>query len=173
MSDVLPHLRITTPTRATEPGRGFYQLEEDALYVQVGSFGPDRKYFSYLESETVRLDIDRSGRLMFIEVSTARRTWPVEKHLSPPKSVEPADIYWLDFRSTIGAPTIATNPGRTLLNLIFQNDKQSQSYYLADTVVIDITNDNQLSGIWITDIIDDRAGAEIAAFRKGMRPIKT
>jgi len=172
VSDILPHLRITTPTRATEPGRGFYQLEEDALYVQIGSFSPDRKYFSYLESETVRLDFDRSGRLMFIEVSTSRRTWLVEKHLSPPETVESADIYWLDFRSTIGAPTISTNPGRTLLNLTFQKIEQSRSYHLADAVVVDISNDNRLSRIWITDIIDDLAGTEIAAFRKRMRPIK-
>lgn len=173
MSDILPHLRITTPTRATEPGRGFYQLEEDALYVQIGSFSPDRKYFSYLESETVRLDLDRSGKLMFIEVSTARRTWPIVKELSPPENIEPAEIFWLDFRSSIPAPAITTNPGRTILSLTFQNDETSHSYQLADSVLIDITNDNQLSGIWITSIVDDLAGAEIAAFRKGIRSIRT
>lgn len=172
MSDLLPHLRITTPTRATEPGRGFYQLEEDALYVQIGSFSSDRKYFSYLESETVRLDLDRSGKLMFIEVSTARRNWPVEKELTPPVNVEPAEIHWLDFRSTIPSPTFSTNPARTMLSLAFSNDERSHSYHLAESVLIDVTEHNRLKAIWITDIIDDLAGAEIAAFRKGMRPIK-
>ncbi len=42
-------LKIDTPTGEITPGRGFYQLEEDALYVQVGAgivadSSPPREY---------------------------------------------------------------------------------------------------------------------------------
>ena len=81
-------LRISTPTEPIPPGRGFYQLEEDSLYVQIGLFSRDRRFFSYLESKNTRLDFDREGRLIFIEVDLPRRQWPVDLQLTRPVVAE-------------------------------------------------------------------------------------
>jgi hypothetical protein len=94
--------RIETPTRTVAPGRGFYQLEEDVLSVQLGPFAGQRQCFSSLESDLVRLDMDRWGRLIGLEVFTPRRQWPVTDP-EPPRIAEPADIRWLDFRESIAA----------------------------------------------------------------------
>jgi hypothetical protein len=168
-----PKVRISTPTEPILPGRGFYQLEEDALYVQIGPFLGNRRFFSYLESEKVNLHFDREGRLIFIEVDEARRRWPVSEEAKPPRVVEPADIRWLDFRSGMDQPQLLTNKRRTILKLEFGTCPQPKNFYLAEDVIAQFNDDNELCAIWISDIVDDLAGQEIAAFRKKLRKTAT
>lgn len=164
-----PKVRISTLTEPILPGRGFYQLEEDSLFVQIGPFSKKRRFFSYLESENVRFDIDREGRLIFIEVVVARRHWKIEPGIFPPTIVEVADIRWLNFRAKVGNPILVSEGNRAVLLLKFSNAKLLRNYYLAESVVAQVDENNKLAAIWITDIGDDRAGQKIAAFRKKMR----
>ena len=62
------NLKIETPAGPIPSGRGFYQLDEEILFVQIGLFLNSRKFFSYLETDNLLLDIDRNGRLIFIEL---------------------------------------------------------------------------------------------------------
>ncbi len=162
-------LRITTPTRPIEPGRGFYQLEEDALYVQIGLFDTRNRFFSYLESETVRLDFDRNARLIFVELSLPRRAWSVQDELEFPEVIEMADIRWLDFRETIKEPTVTTNRDRTMVRIRYSSDRAERNFYLARTVVAQVDSKDNLVAIWVERIEDDIAGREIATFRKRCR----
>ncbi|MEW5993828.1 MAG: hypothetical protein AB1744_05465 [Candidatus Zixiibacteriota bacterium] len=162
-------VRISTPTEPILPGRGFYQLEEESLYVQVGPFSKERRFYSYIESETVRFDFDRKGRLIFIEVAIPRRHWPADADIAPPAVVEPADIRWLGFREQVGDPAITTSRDRSVVQLSFGDSTTLRNYYLAESVVAQITDNNCLAAVWITDIIDDLAGQEIASFRKKLR----
>jgi hypothetical protein len=162
-------LRISTPTEPIVPGRGFYQLEEESLYVQIGPFDQRRKYFSALESPTTRLEFDRNGRLIFIELLVPRRQWTVDDSITPPKIVEPADIRWLDFRQAIADPVIATVPDRSQVRFVFRPDGSPRNFYLAESVIAQVTSDDALSSLWVVDIVDDLAGEEISAFRKAMR----
>lgn len=162
-------LRISAPTEPILLGRGFYQLEEDSLYVQIGPFSKKRRFFSYLESESVRFDLDREGRLMFIEVAMARRLWKVDPGIKPPRMVEPADIRWLDFRERVEGPVLLTTARRTCLLLRYNSSTSLRSYYLAENVIAQVDKNSELAAIWITDIIDDMAGQEIGAFRKRTR----
>ena len=77
-------LRITTPTGPTSPGRGFYQIEEDRLFVQIGLFEPERRFFSFLDAKRVRLDLDRKARLIFIDVWLPRRHWTINTTCTSP-----------------------------------------------------------------------------------------
>ncbi len=162
-------VRISTPTEPILPGRGFYQLEEDSLYVQIGPFSKKRRFFSYLESDSVRFDIDRQGRLIFIEVVVARRHWRVEPGIFPPTVVEAADIRWLNFRATVGDPGLVSVGNRAVLLLRYSSATELRNYYLAESVVAQVDENNKLAAIWITDIGDDRGGQKIAAFRKKLR----
>lgn len=164
-------LRISTPTEPIVAGRGFYQLEEEELYVQVGPFGPERRFFSYLESDIVRLDLDRGGRLIFVEVTVPRRHWPATPALSPPFVIEPADIRWLDFRQRIAPPRLTSNRSRTVLKLTFSASDPTRSYYLADDVILQVSDSGELHAVWVNNIVDDLAGQEIAEFRRSLRPV--
>lgn len=159
-------LRVETPTGAAPPGRGFYQLEEDSLYVQVGPGGPERKYFSYLESEHLRLDLDRDGRLIFVEVRLPRRQWQVDQNLTPPGIGEPGDIRWLEFRQRINDPLFLTDESHSILKIEFQPSDSWRWYLPGENVVVQISPDSTLASIWVTEIVDDLAGKQIGAFRK-------
>ena len=162
-------LRISTPAEPIVPGRGFYQLEEDALYVQIGLFTGNRPFFSYLESEHTRFDIDRNGRLIFIEIALPRRQWPVDPDLKPPEIIEPADIRFLNFRDQFPTPRLATNKRRTRLALLFDDVSPVRNYYLAEHVIARVDQSDHLAAVWIDDIIDDLAGQEIGAARRKSR----
>ena len=158
-------LKIDTPTGETTPGRGFYQLEEDALYVQVGTYSKHQKFFNYLESDWVRFDIDKDGRLIFIEVSIPRRRWELSTQISPPTIAEPADIRWLDFRSRIAEPRLLTNKNQTHLLIDFTSPHSWRWFTLAESVFVQTDHENRLAAVVVADIEDDLAGAQIAAFR--------
>jgi hypothetical protein len=162
-------LRISTPTEPIAPGRGFYQLEEDALYVQIGLFDPLYRFFSYIESELVHLELDRQARLIFIEVTQPRRHWEVSDNLQFPQVAEMADLRWLDFRTTIQEPQLATDHTRTLLYVQFSPPTTTRNFYLTPNVIAQVDSTDHLVSIWINNIKDDLAGREIASFRKRCR----
>jgi hypothetical protein len=162
-------LKISTPTGPIAPGRGFYQLEEDALYVQVGPFSRSRRFFSYLESNRVSLSFDKTGRLTFIEINLPRRRWQVTGNLNRPDMPVVADIRWLDFRDRIPEPAIQTNFNLTAVRISFSDNKAVRSCYLGEQVIIGLDRDDSPVSIWIDEIIDDLAGREISAFRKANR----
>ncbi len=169
MTIAAAQIRITTPTEPIVPGRGFYQLEEDVLYVQIGLFGSSRRFYSWLESPTVRLELDREGRLIFIEVDKPRRQWPVVDELESPNRAEIADIRWLDFRRQISEPDLHTNCQRTTLRIGFSDRPASDAYYLAQEVILEVDEHQRPTAIWVARIDDDLAGQEIGAWRKRCR----
>jgi hypothetical protein len=162
-------LRISAPTDLFLQGRGFYQLEEDSLYVHLEPASPKSHFFSYLEAPNFRLDLDHAGRLLFLELNAGRHTWTVTDDLDIPTSSGYADIRWLDFRRQITSPTLATNKDRTSLAITFDPAPIDRSFRLSPSVIIQTTQEDCLRSIIVTEIVDDLAGQEIAAFRKELR----
>lgn len=161
-------LLVSTPTEPIPSGRGFYQQDESTLFVQIGAFSKKQRFFSYLESPHVHFDINRQGKLMFIEISVPRHQWQKKEKLHPPLIVEPADIHWLNFRERIKEPKPLTNVGKTVIELQFDTHQKVLNYYLADSVIAQVDSNNKLTSIWVTDIVDDFAGKKIRAFRKNI-----
>jgi hypothetical protein len=157
---------INAPTRTAQPGRGFYQLEEDSLYVPLGGYDANRRFFSFIESPTVRLDFDKTGELLFIEVSLPRKNWRVDDSLTPPKHAAAVDLSWLDFRAQIDDPAILTNKQRSSVCVKFTDEFPSSAYHLAESVIAEVTAKSHVCRIWVTEIVDDVAGREISAFRQ-------
>lgn len=164
ISDI--RLRIAAPTEETPPGRGFYQLEEDCLHVHVGWLSRRRRFFSFLESEYVRMDFDREGRLIFIEVTKPRRQWSVDRAAVPPYPVLPADVRWLDFRASISEPRLLTPADHGALLLCFHPTDVVRSYRIAECVCVQADAGQRLVSLWIDNLVDDLAGRGIAGFRK-------
>ncbi|PWB75442.1 hypothetical protein C3F09_02285 [candidate division GN15 bacterium] len=162
-------VRISTPARESFLSRGFYQLEESSLYVPIGAGDRRRNYFSSLESEHVRFDIDRTGRLMFIEVIAARSTWVVSDNFELPVWAQPADIRFLGFRTSIPDPRILTDETRQRLLLRFSSATPEQYVSLADNVILTVDGRGAITSVIVNDIVDDLAGREIARFRAGLR----
>ena len=166
-------LQISTPTEPIPAGRGFYQLEDDCLFVQIGQFISKRSFFSYLEADKIHFDIDKTGKLIFFELEIPRRQWEKVKSLKNPKIIEPADIRWLDFRQQIVSPVLYTDKLQSKLKIQFQENGSSYNYYLGKSIIAEVNKHNELTAIWITDIIDDFAGREIRSFRRNNRLSKS
>jgi hypothetical protein len=161
-------VNVSTPSVNIPRGRGFYQLEEEELYLPVIQ-NPEQKgrFFSYLESDNVSLQFDRDGHLIFIEVAVPRRRWTEQRSFTIPGKVRTADIHFLDFRDSLSKPEIFCNPTREILKLQFMYTS-GPFYYLAENLIAQIDAQSWLAAIWVTDIIDDLAGREIAAWRKAI-----
>lgn len=162
-------LRIAAPTDLFLQGRGFYQVEEDSLYVQLQPAETNSRVFSYLESDHLRIDLDQAGRILFIELNVGRHTWAVDENLSLPSSLGYADIRCLEFRKRIELPALASNAERTTLSIIFDPAPVDRSYRIADSVILQTSAGNLFNRIIVTDIVDDLAGREIGAFRQAIR----
>ncbi len=159
-------LRIETPTGTLYPGRGFYQRDDETLQVHVGEVSPRRRCFSYLEAESVRLDLDQKAQLMGIEIAQPRRHWHRGKNVKPPTIAEPAEVRWLDFREQIPQPELIRNAAGDRLLLRFASSESWRWYLLAERIHIQVDPDNRLTAILISDIVDDFAGKGISRYRK-------
>lgn len=166
-------LQISTPTEPIPAGRGFYQKEEEGLFVQVGQFSSPCRFFSYIESDSFRMDIDKNGKLIFMELVIPRKLWLEDETLKAPEIIEAADIRWMDFRKAIASPKFITNISRNILRIKFQENGTALNYYLGENIVAEVNTNKELTSIWITDIIDDVAGKGISKFRKNNRISKS
>lgn len=167
MADVARlEISIMPPADEIPIGRGFYQLEEDTLYVQLAPYDPAHRFFNYLESDLIRFDLDKHGTLLFVEIREARRRWEVVEDLTVPHYAQPSDIRWLDFRVALPPARFFTNPDHDLLMVEFSDRPTASSYQPAWSVIVDCDDTGSVARVWVTDIVDDLAGQDIAAFRK-------
>lgn len=171
-------MSITTPEIELRPpagemgripsGRGFYQLEEESLYLPVEYPGNQKRFYSYLDSETVSLHLDRAGRLLFIEVDIPRRRWNIKENFVPPEIAKPDEARFLDFRKALTKPKVFCDNNRDNLLILFDNQAAEQNIYLADNLIAQVTSSGFLTAIWASDFSDDRAGLEIASWRRSI-----
>ncbi len=164
-----PKIRIASPAGLTPLGRGFYQLEEEILYLPVEYPDGRAKFFSYIESETISLQFDRDGRLIFVELTLPRRHWIVHPEVSFPRNAEPADIRFLDFRENMNNPIVSCDQYRQNIRIEFSSLVPASTFYLAKNLIGQVSADDYLIAIWATDFVEDLAGREIASWRKSIR----
>lgn len=157
---------MKTPAAIQPVSRGFYQVEEDVLYIPLF---PGGKFYSFLDSDDVVFDIDQTGRLLFIQVRVPRHKWHIRKALRLPAAYTTADIRFLNFRDTLPPVVIETNPHESLLRLTFSDEKANAAYAIADNLLVETTASETLKTIWILAIENDRAARTMAAWRKQAR----
>jgi len=169
-------IRIETPAEKKYFCRGFYQTEEDCLYIPVF---PSGRFYSFIDSPLygsktnsnkqpstgISLDIDRKGRLLFISINSPRQLWETDNSLEMPPSRETADIRFLTFREHVNPPLIKYSTDKDILQIELNNSHISKAYRLADSLIITASNNGVLNSIWLNDIIDDRAAKKMAKWR--------
>nr|MBN2277168.1 hypothetical protein [candidate division Zixibacteria bacterium] len=163
------NVRVHTPTDFIPRGRGFYQLEEEALYFPVEYPGERPRFFSFLDSEFLSFHISRDGRLLFLDLTLPRRRWRVTRNFIAPETALLADIRFLDFRLGIKNPITFCDRSRQHLMFRFSEGPAEHNYYLAENLIAQIDTANHLVAIWARDIVDDLAGQEILSWRRTVR----
>lgn len=163
-----PEIQIRTPAGAIPSGRGFYQLEEESLYLTIEYPGSQKRFYSYLDSEMVSLHLDRAGRLIFIEVDIPRRRWKIKDNFVSPEIAKPAEARFLNFRKSLANPKVFCDFNRDNLLILFNNSSAEHNIYLADNIIAQITSSGLLTAIWASDFTDDLAGREISYWRRSI-----
>ena len=161
-----PKIRVNAPAGKNPYGRGFYQLEEEELYLAVEYPNERPRFFSYLESNSLSFHFDRRGRLIFIELLLPRRRWKVKNELILPEKAQKADMRFLDFRNQFVEPSIFCDRTRENLMFRFGPGPAAHNYYLAENLIAQVSPSGRLVTLWVSDIVDDIAGREIFTWRK-------
>jgi len=146
-------------------GGGFYQVEESTLQVITSPIKTNNHFFSYLECENFRIDINQNGSIIFIESHLPKKRWTITKNLTFPSNAKIADIRILDFRKSIAVPKLLTNNENTLLKIEWVKEHNVSHYLTASDILLEVDNNSQLTSIWINNITDDLAGQSIAKLR--------
>ncbi len=162
-------LRIAAPTGPTKTGRGFYQLDEESLFVQIGLFTEKKHFFNYLENEIVLFDLDRMGQLIFIEVNKAKRHWVIDDNLTAPKNAEVADLRWLNFREQLPSCEIKTDADSQILKIEFKENPEPMYFILSESVIAETDQEHLLTAVWVTSYDEDAGGQHIKRFRRTQR----
>lgn len=143
----------------------FYQAEEESLGVPLLYESHRTRFHSALDSETVSLQCDKAGQLIFLQVRKPRRLWIGESGISaiPSPSI---DLRFLDFRCRIPEPEYFCDAKKESLLIKFGDVHSADSYQLGDNIYAYIADDLTLRGLYVDMISEDRAGKKLAAWRK-------
>lgn len=143
----------------------FYQAEEEALGVPLLYESQRARFHSALDSESLSLQCDKAGRLIYIQVRKPRRLWIGEHGISAVPS-PPIDLRFLDFRCRIPEPEFFCDATKESLLIKFGDVHSADSFQVGDNVYAYVADDLTLRGLYIDLINEDRAGKKLAAWRK-------
>ncbi len=181
-----PIVNISTPAKVERFSRGFYQLDEEMLYVPIY---PGGQFYSFLDATEIdsnkpndpllNFDIDRAGNLTFIKLNLARAKWPVKKQIDQPATTLSAEVHFRQFREQISSFELVTNKSKDYLCLIFRSQNEPKeateakenlaTYRIADNIIIELSAGAEISRLWILEIVEDRGARQMAAWRKKLR----
>lgn len=172
-----PIVNISTPAVIDRFSRGFYQQDENLLYVPIY---PGGDFFSYLDTtveesdhrdnRSLFFDIDRAGNLTFIKLHMARKKWPIQDEIKAPQSILAADVRFKQFREQMSHFDLVTNREKNCLCLIFAPENEGGAVYrITDNLIIEMTGTSSMSRLWILDIVDDRCARQMSIWRKQIR----
>jgi len=147
-------------------GKAFYDTYEKVLNYAVKSRG---KFHSFVQSECLSIDIDKSGNLLNIEVSVDRDHWKVDGDFKLPESAGYRKLKFKDHRLDILGETYHSNEGNSVLHISFTEDNHLKTYEIAENLFADVNVVSELAGLWILHIEDDYGFKKEMAYRKGKK----
>lgn len=139
----------------------FYDQETDILSVNVLPFEP---YDSFVESDEVRIDTDRNGRPVFVEIFRPWDKWKIDPELSLPKADFKGAVNFGDTLRRFPSGEIFADRDRKTVCVKFLARRGDQVIRLADNILAE-TADGFLVALWLTGIQLDFAGRKQSQWR--------
>ncbi len=144
--------------------RGFYDTMEETLNVAIKARG---KFFSYIQGQDYSIDLDRKGRLLGVEIYASRKDWEIVPDMMEPENPGPKLIRILEHREEYEPIGFFTNKKRNLCCMRFTEEKVSYFYLVAENLVFEVNVMDELSAVWILDLIEDFGFKKEMQYRKG------
>lgn len=139
----------------------FYDQENDTLSVHILPFEP---YYSFLESDEVRIDTDEQGRPVFIEVTCPRNEWRIEPDFSVPADDMGGALRFRETRRRFSPGGIYTDRRRENVCLRFLARPGLQVVRLAKNLLAE-TAEGFLVALWVLGVELDFAGRKQTKWR--------
>jgi hypothetical protein len=150
------------------PCRAFYDNMEESLSVGIKQTG---KFYSYIEGEFFSFDIARGGKLLNIDVWRPKQDWTVEKNLVIPESLDRENVLFLDFRLKTEPAIYRTNSDQTVLHIRFADGKAQRFVSPAESLIFELSENDDLMGLWILNIEEDYGFRKESAWRKSIKTV--
>jgi len=159
------HIRLAiSETDKVPASRAFYDTFEKSMNVVIKARG---KFYSYVQGQDYSVDLSKKGKVLGIEMYSDRDTWQVDPTLKIPDKVELRDIHIMEHRLEVEPTGFFTNQDRTACCMRFSDEKVSYKYAIAHNLVFEVNVMDELSAIWILDILEDHGFSKEMKYRKG------
>jgi hypothetical protein len=142
---------------------------EDSLSVGIKRKG---KFYSYIEGEYFSFDLGRRGRLLNIDVWKPKKEWRIERNLAPPDDYERQDVIFLDFRLKTEPAAFYSNSDKTILHIRFAEGEIARFVSPANSLIFELSADEELIGLWVTQIEDDYGFRKESTWRKSIKSVE-
>ena len=136
-------------------GRAF--RDRDSQLIQYHEI-PHSPYHSYIAADPLRLDLDKDGVPIFVELDFAGGRFDVDGCLRPPLDFELGSVRLLDFPSRIGPHTLTTDESNSLFHITLSKHAPVLALQSGRGIIWEIDTDSCLSGLWLLKCQDDLYG---------------
>lgn len=159
------HIRLAiAETEKVPASRAFYDTFEKSMNVVIKARG---KFYSYIQGQDYSVDLSKKGKVLGIEVHSDRDSWQVDPTLDIPEKAEPREIHIMEHRMEIEPQGFYTNQDKSVCCMRFTDEKVSYKYAIAHNLLFEVNVMDELSAIWILDILEDFGYKKEMKYRKG------
>ena len=136
-------------------GRSF--RDRDAQLIQYHEI-PHSPYHSYIAADPVRLDLDRDGVPILVELDFSGGQFEVDGCLRPPLDFDLGAVRLLDFPSRIRPYALTTDESNSLFHMVLSGHPPILALQSGRGVIWEVDADSCLSGLWLIKCQDDPYG---------------
>jgi len=158
------HLAIAD-THSVPSARGFYDTIEDTLNVVIRTRG---KFFSYIQGEKYSIDLDKKGKILGMEIFAPKKEWTVKTDLLAPTKFEPKKILIKEHRREFEPLGYFTNDSGNFCCMRFTSENISYFYKVAQNLIFEVNVMDELSAVWVLNLIEDYGFKKEMQYRKGL-----
>ena len=159
------HIRLAiSETEKVPASRAFYDTFEKSMNVVIKSRG---KFYSYIQGQDYSVDLSKKGKVLGIEMYTDRDGWKVDPTLEIPDKAELREIHIMEHRLEVEPLGFYTNKDRSVCCMRFTDEKVSYKYAVAQNLLFEVNVMDELSAIWVLDILEDFGFKKEMKYRKG------
>jgi hypothetical protein len=148
--------------REVASGCGFWDPHLEVVEYHIVPHGP---FHSYLESETLRIDVDSRGVAVFVELALSWVKLFRISDLMAPANVSVSGHRFLDFPVGFSAPLVRVNRDNSLLHIQLSGNPTTRHWTNSTGAIWEGDDRGFLTGIWLLGIVSDPSEGRRMAWR--------
>lgn len=129
---------------------------------------PHDRYQSYIDANSLRIDVDAAGCPVFLELDLDSSSLSFDDGITPPRVHRLQRHRFLDFPVQHRSPKIMVNPLNGLCHIVLSRRSPVECWTFAPGAAWEVDEDSCLVGIWLANPVSDPSACRRAAWRAGI-----